>query len=228
MNRGSRQRPRSRPPAATGFNEAPIHESGKWVAAALEGRLDVGFNEAPIHESGKSLPARRSGRGLPRFNEAPIHESGKSQAQALRRAGRRLASMRPRFMNRGSCADTYPSDGAGDSASMRPRFMNRGSDEQPHDPAAGPDASMRPRFMNRGSSGRSDGAHRLSDASMRPRFMNRGSRELPFARRYALSGFNEAPIHESGKLSPLTPRGSVIPRFNEAPIHESGKSRTPL
>ena len=37
-----------------------------------------------------------------RFNEAPIHESGKCYRvdEAIRRPGR--ASMRPRFMNRGS------------------------------------------------------------------------------------------------------------------------------
>ena len=60
-------------------------------------------------------------------------------------------------------------------------------------------ASMRPRFMNRGSA---DGETRTRIgrlASMRPRFMNRGS----LARRRApdprTTGFNEAPIHESGK-----------------------------
>ena len=35
------------------------------------------------------------------FNEAPIHESGKSQADTAR-AAEHIASMRPRFMNRGS------------------------------------------------------------------------------------------------------------------------------
>ena len=38
------------------------------------------------------------------FNEAPIHESGKSQVRPLHRQDP-LASMRPRFMNRGSAAD---------------------------------------------------------------------------------------------------------------------------
>ena len=38
---------------------------------------------------------------IPRFNEAPIHESGKYQEQSNARWTMR-ASMRPRFMNRGS------------------------------------------------------------------------------------------------------------------------------
>ena len=42
------------------------------------GEYPVGFNEAPIHESGKSATDRRAVRGdEARFNEAPIHESGK-------------------------------------------------------------------------------------------------------------------------------------------------------
>ena len=60
------------------------------------------------------------------FNEAPIHESGKFQGLDRRATRVRQASMRPRFMNRGSlgrmhgCLSPFP-------ASMRPRFMNRGS-----------------------------------------------------------------------------------------------------
>ena len=38
-----------------------------------------GFNEAPIHESGKSTSILRTGRRTRGFNEAPIHESGKYQ-----------------------------------------------------------------------------------------------------------------------------------------------------
>ena len=37
-----------------------------------------GFNEAPIHESGKSALPWGARHGCSRFNEAPIHESGKS------------------------------------------------------------------------------------------------------------------------------------------------------
>ena len=51
---------------------------------------------SPIHTGHTSGRARG-------FNEAPIHESGKWYAEARKRkaAG---ASMRPRFMNRGSAA----------------------------------------------------------------------------------------------------------------------------
>ena len=60
------------------------------------------FNEAPIHESGKLRPpGRPRGRGC-RFNEAPIHESGKSDPLEDHWLTEVLASMRPRFMNRGS------------------------------------------------------------------------------------------------------------------------------
>ena len=60
-----------------------------------------------------------------RFNEAPIHESGK-YLRLQHEDGVQLASMRPRFMNRGS--DLHAGvRGRIDPASMRPRFMNRGS-----------------------------------------------------------------------------------------------------
>ena len=53
--------------------------------------------------------------------------------------------------------------------------------------------------------------------------MNRGSIVLTQSFLEILFGFNEAPIHESGKrVRPKTP-DSNVPRFNEAPIHESGK-----
>ena len=64
------------------------------------------------------------------FNEAPIHESGKSCACVI---GWLVcsASMRPRFMNRGS--NIYPdAASASAAASMRPRFMNRGSEKIDH------------------------------------------------------------------------------------------------
>ena len=53
MNRGSSSLPSPYGRTAAGFNEAPIHESGKSVACLEPYRLDSGFNEAPIHESGK-------------------------------------------------------------------------------------------------------------------------------------------------------------------------------
>ena len=60
-----------------------------------------------------------------RFNEAPIHESGKLGRDRAR-LDNLAASMRPRFMNRGS-PGVVDSDVFVLLASMRPRFMNRGS-----------------------------------------------------------------------------------------------------
>ena len=54
MNRGSTETSAERLQRPPAFNEAPIHESGKY-----EWRIDpssypgYAFNEAPIHESGK-------------------------------------------------------------------------------------------------------------------------------------------------------------------------------
>ena len=62
------------------------------------------------------------------------------------------ASMRPRFMNRGSAVAAAEAKEKAENASMRPRFMNRGSALHRHRREATVDASMRPRFMNRGSS----------------------------------------------------------------------------
>ena len=77
--------------------------------------------------------------------------------------------------------------------------MNRGS-EQPVDlDNVLRRASMRPRFMNRGSLERLDRGGDSVGASMRPRFMNRGSDTAAIGRVICESGFNEAPIHESGK-----------------------------
>ena len=110
------------------FNEAPIHESGKsrrsWRASS---RSDsASFNEAPIHESGKSTAASAPGWDSQCFNEAPIHESGKSTPSGLACQRRCVASMRPRFMNRGSDSHVHERP-RHLHASMRPRFMNRGS-----------------------------------------------------------------------------------------------------
>ena len=79
MNRGSAIPAGRAPVDLQGFNEAPIHESGKCSQAGQASLIGSGFNEAPIHESGKWR------RHWPRF-----HRQG--------------ASMRPRFMNRGSDA----------------------------------------------------------------------------------------------------------------------------
>ena len=101
MNRGSFTIRFSSTRIGSGFNEAPIHESGKSRDAEdfRHGRLASmrprfmnrgssgqplrlpksrsSFNEAPIHESGKSVRTARIRRRRTGFNEAPIHESGK-------------------------------------------------------------------------------------------------------------------------------------------------------
>ena len=77
MNRGSPLASRGPSCRAAGFNEAPIHESGKYASVDRLLRPLAGFNEAPIHESGKSRSFRSRNRTPPCFNEAPIHESGK-------------------------------------------------------------------------------------------------------------------------------------------------------
>ena len=48
----------------------------------------------------------KSMRRFTSFNEAPIHESGKCGGLGTLSADVRNASMRPRFMNRGSRKDT--------------------------------------------------------------------------------------------------------------------------
>ena len=53
MNRGSPDPPDRCPGAPSGFNEAPIHESGKYRRASESAHASARFNEAPIHESGK-------------------------------------------------------------------------------------------------------------------------------------------------------------------------------
>ena len=56
--------------------------------------------------------------------------------------------------------------------------------------------------MNRGSGEQDVLAQDRVDASMRPRFMNRGSMVRVVRRGEPELGFNEAPIHESGKSRP--------------------------
>jgi len=81
MNRGSRDWWRVIASSRTGFNEAPIHESGKSSGRAARCSRSSSFNEAPIHESGKSYRLHHSAHAERRFNEAPIHESGKFLAR---------------------------------------------------------------------------------------------------------------------------------------------------
>ena len=78
--------------------------------------------------------------------------------------------------------------------------------------------------MNRGSRVQITTLWITTPASMRPRFMNRGSCKTMCRERPSPTCFNEAPIHESGKLGCLTTHCQVsYESFNEAPIHESGK-----
>ena len=77
--------------------------------------------------------------------------------------------------------------------------MNRGSMYVSRKLGISFDASMRPRFMNRGSRTAHLGHPLHVSASMRPRFMNRGSKVGGATASGTGKGFNEAPIHESGK-----------------------------
>ena len=98
---------------------------GSQTAESDHAGAVAGFNEAPIHESGKCSVFRRNLAVYFGFNEAPIHESGKSTLDWVE-ATHGMASMRPRFMNRGS--GLLPVNMVITMrASMRPRFMNRGS-----------------------------------------------------------------------------------------------------
>ena len=130
---------------------------------------------------------RGSGRaitsGVPRmrFNEAPIHESGKERPRAVYEVAD-VASMRPRFMNRGrGPCGCRPALSAGFNEAPIHESGKAGGVIRLQDPAV---ASMRPRFMNRGRSGSRVHAIRSDAASMRPRFMNRGS-DLAVTARFA-------------------------------------------
>ena len=106
--------------------------------------------------------------------------------------------MRPRFMNRGSRAAEQREQSAPARFNEAPIHESGkfGGVFLPHGDAV---ASMRPRFMNRGSRLGLNDSVRSDSASMRPRFMNRGSGGESDADRVRQLGFNEAPIHESGK-----------------------------
>ena len=111
-----------------------------------------------------------------RFNEAPIHESGKW----------------PHHRS---------SDQRSGDASMRPRFMNRGSETLSWALTFALSASMRPRFMNRGSAmaatTRGAAAPCFNEAPIHESGKSSGQRRGPVPE----ARFNEAPIHESGKSS---------------------------
>ena len=126
MNRGStRAFPRFVPMDVSASMRPRFMNRGSSGGARRLGSRATGFNEAPIHESGKCPHSPTSRSGPHCFNEAPIHESGKCvEVNDLVRIN--VASMRPRFMNRGSKVDNAVEE-LSRIASMRPRFMNRGS-----------------------------------------------------------------------------------------------------
>ena len=102
MNRGSDLRLAHRAVLVNGFNEAPIHESGKCCRFSIAFDPPCDASMRPRFMNRGSHPATRQGR--PGY----------------------LASMRPRFMNRGSNRSSIRRIRVC-RASMRPRFMNRGS-----------------------------------------------------------------------------------------------------
>ena len=60
---------------------------------------------------GSTAPTPIHSTGSPGFNEAPIHESGKF-SRTYDEINPKKASMRPRFMNRGSGNKLTPKSGA--------------------------------------------------------------------------------------------------------------------
>ena len=102
-------------------------------------------------------------------------------------------------MNRGSDSKS-PIQETLLEASMRPRFMNRGS-ALVLDPRTVPSFRFNEAPIH--ESGKSRQGRKTAQgvcvASMRPRFMNRGSPDHAADRVDQVRGFNEAPIHESGK-----------------------------
>ena len=120
-------------PSTSCFNEAPIRESGKCLHEVSHTRLVQAsmrprfanrgsiavrslwvsggpcFNEAPIRESGKCATLSAMDLSPIGFNEAPIRESGKSRPPAQSGSASHLASMRPRFANRGSTSSVRSS-----------------------------------------------------------------------------------------------------------------------
>ena len=78
MNRGSRNLRRDRRAAQGRFNEAPIHESGKYLVQARV-KIDqlIASMRPRFMNRGSKATRKPIARGMARFNEAPIHESGK-------------------------------------------------------------------------------------------------------------------------------------------------------
>ena len=79
MNRGSPRPTPPRPTPLAGFNEAPIHESGKCCGARVTVAV-VGIASMRPRFMNRGSLNTGDARAMAdaRFNEAPIHESGKS------------------------------------------------------------------------------------------------------------------------------------------------------
>ena len=102
MNRGSELHQNLRVDLGLASMRPRFMNRGSARPLTCTGRDRPCFNEAPIHESGKFPRALRRCLSQMSFNEAPIHESGKCVRSLRAVESRHLASMRPRFMNRGS------------------------------------------------------------------------------------------------------------------------------
>ena len=77
MNRGSDRRGERDPRDAPAFNEAPIHESGKYRRRHRDAPPDRPSMRPRFMNRGSDEPSWRRVRKAIPFNEAPIHESGK-------------------------------------------------------------------------------------------------------------------------------------------------------
>ena len=78
MNRGSVHQMRWPSQSQYGFNEAPIHESGKYFYMGLAvGCASVASMRPRFMNRGSRSCLRKAASIILRFNEAPIHESGK-------------------------------------------------------------------------------------------------------------------------------------------------------
>ena len=78
MNRGSHPQDAGRRRGHQGFNEAPIHESGKYFGNEAHSNSGRPASMRPrFMNRGSWRPRTCRARRWLGFNEAPIHESGK-------------------------------------------------------------------------------------------------------------------------------------------------------
>ena len=79
MNRGSLSRRMRNSSTSYRFNEAPIHESGKYVHGGRKrGWRGAASMRPRFMNRGSTARIILGATFILRFNEAPIHESGKS------------------------------------------------------------------------------------------------------------------------------------------------------